>query len=389
MRIKNLHIQNFRNYSELKLSLDYDIIFITGNNGTGKTSILEAISLLNQLKSFRKVQNQEIIRWGEAYFQIQLEYEANEKPEVLHMGYGHNEEKVSSAHLTKSPLTRVLKVNKKKIERVREFLGRLQTVIFTPDDIKIIDTDPSARRKYIDMVMSIVHPGYLIDLQEYNKALKMRASILKNGIKDDFYFRSVDRILAQKGSAIVQARKEFIQSYSIQLNRYVSLISDNHDAWKMRYFPSMDFENPEEYFQTIKHYRSQDIRLKVTTRGIHRDRILFYPSKIDIKKDVKTIASQGQKRTLALSLKMAQYSYIQNIIHDSPVLLIDDVFNELDVTRRKKIISFLKETGQAIITTTDTSGLEEFLSEKKESITIQEYSIELENNIPKIYKLKK
>lgn len=385
MRIINLYLKNFRNYKELNLNLDYDIIFITGSNGAGKTSILEGISFLNQLKSFRKVPNREIIRWNEPFFQARVQYQSSDKEETLHVGYGKKENNSASS----SAYERVLKINKKNVDKISEFIGRIQTVIFTPDDIKIVDSDPAARRKYMDMVMSVVNPGYLIDLQEYNKTLKMRSSLLKKGITDELYLQSIDKILSSKGHSIVKARKDFIADYAEKLNHFVSLISNSRDSWKMNYFPSLDAESIEDYYQSLVSFRNQDKKLRVTSRGIHRDRILFYPDNIPVKKDVKTIASQGQKRTLVLSLKMAQYRYIQNIIKDSPILLIDDVFNELDISRREKIVSFLEETAQAIITTTDITGLEDFLQRKGMASRICEYSIETKESLPVIAEKKK
>ncbi len=375
MRIKNLFLENFRNYPSLDISLDYDIVFFLGENGTGKTSILEAVSLMNQLKSFRKVPNQELVRWDSSFFRVDIKYEKNGQEEKLHIGYGKN---LPSQEGTPQ---RILKINREKVDKIQNFIGRFQTVIFSPDDIKIIDTDPESRRKYIDMVLSVVNPGYLSSLQEYQAALKNRTRALKSGFNET-YIRSVDKILAQKGADIVRYRHGFILDYRERVNHYVTSISEGRDSWSMNYYPSAVADTPEKYFQILEEARMNDQRLKATTRGVHRDRIIFYPLLSGVKKDVKTIASQGQKRTLVLSLKMAQYDYIRGKIMDAPVLLIDDVFNELDVKRRKSIISFLKTTGQAIITTTDTAGMEDFLSERGKEIRIKTYSIFPENGVP-------
>ena len=368
MRIENLKLSSFRNYLNLELDLNFDLIFIIGSNASGKTSILEAIQLASTLKSFRTTKQQDVISWDNTFYTINIKFRDNLVYNNLHIGYGSLED---------HKVNRILRINKERVDKISKFIGKFQTVVFAPQDTNIIDTTPKERRRFIDIVLSSVSPYYLENLQKYQKTLKMRSTLLKDAKNiekiNKSYISAIDIDLIESGSFIQKKRSDFINEFQVPFTNYVSLISNKKDNWKIQYTPSiLEGENQIIYKKELENSLENDIRLSQTTKGIHRDRIFFFPLN-KVKKDLQEIASQGQKRTVALALKMSQFIYTKNVTHQTPILLIDDVLNELDIDRRTSFIQFLKEIGQALITTTDLSGLEKFIEEKKKSNNIAIY----------------
>ncbi len=368
--LKNLRIKNFRNHSDTNISLNFQLVFFIGKNGVGKTSLLEAISLASILKSFRARSPKDIISWQQKLYTINLTYQDGQKNHNIHIGY----------HRDKNQSGRSLIFDGKKIKRISDFIGRLQTVFFSQNDIHIVDTTPLARRQFFDMLLSGLYSDYLRNLQEYQKILRIRSIILKQNTTQNpnlTFFKSLDKQIAQKGSFLQKYRETFFQEIQELFNKYVRLISGNTEDWTLYYKPSVkEGISSEKYFKILQENLLNDLKWKKTSVGIHRDQIKFYlkhPHHNEL--ELREVASQGQKRTVALALKMAQYTYTKQKIQKTPVLLIDDILNELDVLRRGYFISFLNEAGQALITTTDLFGMEKFIQNKKEHVSICIYNI--------------
>ena len=371
LRIKNIKLKDFRNYSNFILETDSEIIFLTGQNGSGKTSILEAVSMAGTLRSFRKGSDKDMIKWGLPFYTIDLEYVENDEINKLHLGYGRP--------LEQEKISRSLSFNKEKINKVSDFVGKFQMVVFSPDDIEIIDTTPAERRRFIDITLSSLDTKYINSLQKYKKALQLRSFIFKNNKNkpvDKNYLASIDSEMIPAGMYIQEKRNEFIKQFQPYFEKYVSLISNGKDKWQISYNPSLkDMRTTEDYKSILQNSLSDDIRLCKTNKGCHLDRLLFHmPGKPSL--ELKQTASQGQKRTVALALKMAQFSYAKETSHKTPVCLIDDVLNELDKERRFSFLDFLSEIGQAIITTTDMSGLGAFQEKMQNKGNISVYEID-------------
>ena len=353
--LRKITLRNFRKYEKLTIDLNAPVVMITGKNGSGKTSILEAISMVSSLRSFRRAADKELIAWDQNYYSLELEYKGTEGVEVLKMGYGKAEKN--------SPTVRTLVVNNVKVKKISGFLGRVQTVVFSPEDLKIIEGAPAERRKYIDMVLSLLSPGYLDTLQKYRKALEMRGAVLKKR-GDQSYIASINRELAGFGSKIQSARVNFIQEFQKPFFEYINKISGGEDEWNLAYVPSIEGGVEKDvYFDKLQASYSRDIRYKQTMYGIHRDRFIIHlPGSTD--REIRIVASQGQKRTAALAMRMAQYRHTQEKTHETPVILIDDVLTELDTRRRNGFIRFMNDVGQALITLTDTSGIQDYITAK-------------------------
>jgi len=379
-KISKIKLKNFRVYDELELSLNGKIIFFIGNNGIGKTSILEAIHLTAILKSFRNAKDKDIIKWNSSFFNVDIEFINQTGLQSIHLGYGKIEPNNNNNILsnTKSNANKKsLIFNKKKYNKVSEFIGKFHTVVFSADDILIVDTTPDARRKYIDMVISSINNEYFVSLQQYRKTLFNKSQLLRNYKYkkmsiDDIFFKTINKKLAKLGHYIQIKRKEFLEEFQEYFQKYVSLISREQDQWDFTYQPSIQSGYTEEkFYEELNTSTNIDLRTGQNTKGIHRDNILFTHNK----KELKQIASQGQKRTAVLSLKMAQYEYTKEKLNESPILLIDDVLNELDVQRRGLFIEFLNHIGQALITTTDIHGMDDFINKNKSKFNIEIFEI--------------
>ncbi len=370
-QLLKLSIENFRVYKNLELDLNSRLIFLNGENGIGKTSILEAISIASLLKSFRTSTEQDIIQWDKTFYSIRIQYMNSMGNHILHAGYG----KQGRCQI------RSLKKNGEAIKRIIDFIGQFQTVVFSPDDIALFDTTPIARRRFVDIVLSSFDRQYLINLQQYKKIMLMKSHFLRNTdlAKIDFiYLDSLNRELALKGTFLQKKRHDFTQEFQEPFQKYVDHISAGKDKWLFTYQPSIGFMQDEEmYFQKLRDLQKRDVQYKHTSEGIHRDQFCIILDRSP-HLDIKQVASQGQKRTVALSLKMAQFFYTRMKTNETPILLIDDVLNELDVNRKKQFIEFLEDIGQAIITATDSLGLEGFIREKQQNTTVKVFHIDHE-----------
>ena len=378
IRLTKISLSQFRHYQNLSISLDSDLVFFIGNNGVGKTSILEAISLISILKSFRTNSEKDIISSGSSFYTIDIEYNSKIGKNRLYVGYGN----------TTSSKTRSLFFNKDRVEKISDFIGKFQTVIFSPDDVQIVDSDMNARRSFIDMAIASVDKQYLQQLQVFKRTMKMRSQMLKTTLPNNYdpiYFLSINKEIAKVGSQIQKTRLHFFNDFQTPFRNYISEISDNRDNWALSYRPSISHGEDESiYLEALEKSISNDLRVKQTLKGVHRDNI-YIISQDKPNLDLKQIASQGQKRTAALSLKMAQFIYAKNKTQETPVLLIDDILNELDINRRTKFINFLNDIGQALITTTDIIGLDSFIQSKKESTSIRIFNIKQEKDqVPSI-----
>jgi len=340
------------------------VIFI-GANGAGKSTILEAISLMSSLKSFRGANDKDMIQHDCSRYLVELEYESISGMHKMSMGFGGADRNDKTE--------RRMRIDENSANRISDFIGHFQTVVFAPDDINIIEGGPGERRRFIDIVLASLHTEYLVSLQSYKRILKLRSACFykAGGRADEKLVASMDHDLIKFGCIIQKTRNEFLSEFEGIFSRLVNYVSSGSDAWKIRYQPSIKDGNvSEKYRSAIESTRAEDMKMRQTTHGIHRDRILFTDQKSG-ENDISRVGSQGQKRTVVLALKMAQFEYTKKRKSEKPVLLIDDVLNELDIERRKKFITFLHDAGQAFITATDISALNDFINDKKETAEFQ------------------
>ncbi|TGM53677.1 DNA replication/repair protein RecF [Leptospira adleri] len=344
MFLKHLTLQNFRSHEELSLDFHSRLIFFVGDNGEGKTNLLEAICMLSWLKSFRESEDGNLIRWSAENYFLRGRIQENQKESVLEIGY-----------TAKPTVKRKLKFNQEEIKKRTDLIGKFITVLLTPMDLKIIEGGPSERRKFIDAFISSFDPFYLDCLLEYNKILKHRNALLKTGNSDSSQLSIWEKRLVEKGTIILNKRKEIVLELNSFYRTNLDKLSGGRDGLTLIYKP--DVGNEREFFEKLNRNLGRDLRLGYTSAGIHRDDLFIG---ID-SRDITEFGSQGQKRSTVIALKAATFNYYKNVLNKTPVLLIDDVIRELDVKRREYFVDLVVNAGQAFFTTTDLEGIQDYV----------------------------
>lgn len=340
MIVKSLELNNYRNYKTLTIDFEKGTNILYGNNAQGKTNILEAIYLSGTTKSHKGSKDREIIQFGEDESHIRTFVEKQGKQFQIDM------------HLKKHR-TKGIAINRIPIKKASELFGILNIVFFSPEDLNIIKNGPQERRRFIDIELCQLDKIYLSDLTKYNKILNQRNRLLK-----DIYFKpelkdtlSVwDNQLIEYGRKIIHSRRKFVNQLNEIVTKIHSSISGGKEEMILTYEPNIREEIFEEELNKVQ---EKDLKLGQTTTGPHRDDLSFTIHGVDIRR----FGSQGQQRTSALSLKLAEIELVKEIIKDTPVLLLDDVLSELDSSRQNYLLNNIQDI-QTIITCT---GLDEFI----------------------------
>ena len=349
MIIDKLTLRNFRNYEETVLTPHEGVNLFFGANGSGKTNLLEAVHYCALGKSHRITGDQSAVRIGESFAVCGVSVTTGGVRREITVRLVPNE-------LNK----KVILVDQKPIRRFSDMMGCLQCVIFSPEDLGLIREGPSMRWRYLDMMISQVNRGYFIALQQYRSGLEQRNALLKNmratgqnnaGMLDVF-----EQAMAAPAAVIVAARKKVIAMLAeLAADTYRGISGKDGEEFQASYHSAFrDSENVEEDFmRVLKEDREEDLRLGITSDGPHRDDLNLSLNK----KNMKVYASQGQIRTAALSLKLAQMKALRAMSGEAPVLLLDDVMSELDKERRMRLVKEISDY-QTFIPCTDESDLE-------------------------------
>lgn len=339
IRINSIVLKNFRCYTSNNVVFLNNINILLGNNATGKTSIVEAIGLLSVGHSFRTNNDKELIKNDqEAYF---VEYNISDNKE---------KSKVSIAFDGK---VRRIVVNGKQIKNLKDFIGKYKVISFIPEDIRIIVGEPKLRRKFLDYNISIYNQEYLSNLVTYNRVLKERNEVLKNYKEknDEMLLKTYTDKLVECGKRIIEARESFINEINTIINTKVEVLSDNKDNSSVMYKPNVD---KDDFENSINKAKERDIAFATTTVGPHRDDFDILINN----KSASSYGSQGQIKTVALGIKLCCVDIVKKI-NDNILIVLDDVFGELDEIRQNQILKLLKEDYQMFITTTSINGIDE------------------------------
>ena len=340
MYIKKIVLKNFRNYSEEEINLKDNINVFYGENGEGKTNILESIFLCAIGKSFRTKKDKELIRFNEKQAFIEIEYEKVDRNGKIKVAFGEKKE---------------IYINDIRIKRLSELLGNINVVVFSPDDINILKNGPSYRRKFLNILVSQLRPKYLYILNLYLKTLEQRNNYLRQiklENKDKKMLEIWNEKLAEYGSQIYKYREEFINKIIEKINNIHNQITDNKETIKIIY--TSECKNKEDFLEILKKEEEIDIIKGYTGKGIHRDdfSVLINDKKVNI------YGSQGQHRTVILSLKLSELEIIYDETSEYPILLLDDFMSELDKKRRDNFLKNIKKN-QVLITCTDKLEISE------------------------------
>lgn len=339
MNIKTLNLTNFRNYKTLSSNFGDSANIFIGKNAQGKTSILESLYVLGLTKSHKINKERDLIRIGTEYSKINALINLKDKDIEL--------------DIVVSKVGKKAKYNQIELERLSDYIGILNVVMFAPEDLDLVKGNPQTRRKFLDLELGQISKEYLYNLQNYRKILKQRNDLLKTlQSKQDKDLLLLDIITDQLVGfmeMIVKQRHEFLEIIKNHAARIYKNISNSEDKFVIKYLPSIK----KDFKKELSNKYQYDITTGTTNLGVHRDDIEFFINKTPI----KTHGSQGEMRTAVLSIKLALIDFIYQFTDDYPILLLDDVLSELDRDRQNRLLEYIKDKTQTFITTTDISEI--------------------------------
>ena len=349
MYLTELSLINFKNYNQLELSFSSKINCFIGQNGVGKTNLLDTLYYLSMCKSYLNPIDSQNIRYNEDFFVIQGDYLLKEKHEYIYCGLKRNKKKQ-------------FKRNKKEYQKLSDHIGLLPIVMISPLDNSLILEGSDERRKFMDSVISQYDKEYLDNLIRYNRALAQRNKLLKDFFQNRTFDEDTidvwDEQLIVLGEKIHSVRVKFVEELIPIFQEYYTRISGNQEQVQLVY-DSQLFEG--EFRNILKNAIDKDRIVQHTTVGIHKDDLILTLEKYPIKK----AGSQGQQKTYLVSLKLAQFDFIKQINGFKPILLLDDIFDKFDKQRVRQIIELVAENhfGQIFITDTSQDRLENILKD--------------------------
>ncbi|RWY49339.1 DNA replication/repair protein RecF [Mucilaginibacter gilvus] len=344
MYLQQLSFLNFKNYTEAELTLSTGVNAFVGNNGAGKTNLLDAVHYLSLCKSYFNPIDSQQIKQGADFFMINGVFEKNGNKEVVACGVKRNQKKQ-------------FKRNKKDYQRLADHIGLLPLVMVSPYDISIIIEGSEERRKFIDNVISQTDNHYLDELIAYNKFLANRNAMLKliadTGRYDPDLLAVLDEQLTASGARIFEKRRAFMESFTPIFNQHYSFISGDAEQVELVYESQLLNDNMASL---LKKTIERDRILERTTSGIHKDDLQFNIHAMPMKK----FGSQGQQKSFLIALKLAQYTFLTQKKGFKPLLLLDDIFDKLDEGRVTKLMQMVSNNdfGQVLITDTSISRVQ-------------------------------
>lgn len=341
MYVQSLELKNYRNYEDLSVHFSTGTNLFYGDNAQGKTNILESIYLCGTTKSHRGSKDKELIRFGEEEAHIRLMLIKRDVPHRIDL------------HLKKKK-TKGIAIDGVPIRKSSDLLGMLHIIFFSPEDLSIIKNGPGERRRFLDMELCQLQKVYMHHLSQYNRVLRQRNQLLTQiAFRPDLMdtLDVWDIQLVQHGSKVIEKRKEFVEELNEIIRKIHTKLTGGKEEILVLYENQVD---KNDFLSGLQSRRTVDLKYRSTGIGPHRDDLKIMVNGID----VRTYGSQGQQRTAALSLKLAEIELVKQKIGDDPVLLLDDVLSELDSNRK----SYLLESIQNIQTFVTCTGLEEFVN---------------------------
>lgn len=364
MYLKLIKLSNFRNYVNQTIELSPQVNIFLGDNAQGKTNLMEAIHVLALTKSHRTTQDKDLIYWQKDFSKI---------------------EGVVLKHNNKLPLKMILHQKGKKVvigkieqKKLSDYIGQLVVVTFSPEDLDIIKGAPNERRKFLDMQIGQISRVYLQQLMLYQKLLKQRNNYLKNTIIDDVYLDVLTEQFAKQAATLLYHRLHYLDTLHHYANQINLTISKQKDNLTYRYMSQIDCDINDtidtlydKYMLLYQKNKLREQEQRVSGFGVHRDDVTFYIND----KNVHDFGSQGQQRTVVLSLKLAEIDVIFDKNHDYPILLLDDVLSELDDERQTFLLKAVEDKVQTVMTTTNLDGIQHHLIKSPKIFRIKEGSV--------------
>ena len=359
MYIESLKVKNYRNYDSLEINFENKVNVILGENAQGKTNIMESIYVLAMAKSHRTTNDKDLIRWDQEYAKIE--------------GRIHKRNTTVPLELIISKKGKKAKCNHIEQQRLSQYVGNMNIVMFAPEDLNLVKGSPQTRRRFIDMEIGQVSPIYLYEYTQFQKIIQQRNHYLKMlQTKKQTDLAMLDILteqFIQYEVKIIEKRFQFLSLLQKWAEPIHKGISRNLETLQIRYKPSVDVSESMDLSKIVEEYKEKFVKIKqreidrgVSLFGPHRDDLVFMVND----RDVQTFGSQGQQRTTALSLKLAEIELIHSEIGEYPILLLDDVLSELDDYRQSHLLNTIQGKVQTFVTTTSVEGIDH--------ITLQEAS---------------
>lgn len=351
MYIERLSLQNYRNYEELDFTFENKVNVILGENAQGKTNVMESIYVLAMAKSHRTANDKELILWDKEYAKIEGRIQKH------HGGL--------PMQLVISKKGKKAKVNHIEQQKLSQYVGNMNVVMFAPEDLNLVKGSPQIRRRFIDMEIGQVSPIYLHDMSQYQKILQQRNHYLKmlqiKKQSDQTMLEILTEQFIGTAARIIGKRFEFLRLLENWAKPIHKGISRGLETLKIEYKPTVDVSEDQDLSKMIASFeekfhkvKDREIERGTTMFGPHRDDLLFFVNE----RDVQTFGSQGQQRTTALSLKLAEIELIRSEIGEYPILLLDDVLSELDDYRQSHLLNTIQDKVQTFVTTTNIDGID-------------------------------
>jgi DNA replication and repair protein RecF len=376
MYLSHLALSNFRNYTQLDIALEPGLFVLYGDNAQGKTNLLEAVGLLATANSFHASGDREMVNWyaPDHVAHIAGTVERHESHVTVEITLFDPTPPAFAAESQLSPPIALPATTPRKRfklngipRRTIDIIGQMKAVLFAPADLHLVDGPPDERRRFLDRALCQVQPHYCQALIKYRKIVAQRSALLKrirDNQEDARMLDYLDEQMTLLAGMIVNERAKMIRSLNEHANSLQETISGGREHLRIMYRPSFQVDEAWNSIEAIEHYREQlrqvrkrEIQQGVCLRGPHRDDLEFLVNDVNM----LTYGSRGQQRTTALSVKLSELAYMRSGTGDEPLLLLDDVFSELDSNRREYLLQQVRQHEQVLLTATDLSSFQDLL----------------------------
>ncbi len=374
MHLENLQLINFKNYEEAEIQLSSGINCFVGNNGAGKTNVLDAVHYLSICKSYMNVIDRQNIRFDQPFFSIQ--------------GVWHKEDAQVNIHCAvKLGSKKIFRRNKKEYEKLADHIGQFPAVMISPYDRDLISEGSDLRRKWMDGIISQFDRKYLESIQRYGRVLEQRNALLKNMSEHRLFDRESIEVwniqLVDLGHAIFEKRKAFLDEFIPVFQKHYNAIGLEQEEVELEYKSQLHEHSLDKLLEI---YERKDAQTRYSNAGTHRDDLVFKIKDHPVKK----FGSQGQQKSFIIALRLAQYEWLKSHLNTLPVLLLDDIFDKLDHSRVEKLMQLVSDQffGQVLVTDTDLERVEKIFADshlksklfRVENGQIQEIGVKLSVN---------
>jgi len=374
MYLQNLQLINFKNYEEAEIRLSSGINCFVGNNGVGKTNILDSVHYLSICKSYMNVIDKQNIRFEQPFFVIQGLWVKNDVEVTIHCA-------------VKAGAKKVFRRNKKEYDKLADHIGQFPAVMISPYDRDLISEGSDLRRKWMDGIIAQFDRNYLECIQRYSRVLEQRNALLKNMAEHRLFDRESIEVwnvqMIDLGHKIFEKRQAFLDEFIPVFQRHYASIGLDQEQVTLEYKSQLHDDSMENL---LKMYEKKDALKRYSNAGTHRDDLLFKIKDHPVKK----FGSQGQQKSFIIALRLAQYEWLKNHLNTTPVLLLDDIFDKLDHTRVERLMQLVSDQffGQVLVTDTDLERVEKIFSDSNlqckifrvEDCKVEEISAVMEEN---------